>query len=97
MTVTSVTPSTSPPTLTHMWLYYPVTLDNYTWCVFGNHNDDSFLTLMPPASNEMYTQLCVCCAEDHHKCHDVFEAECAHVPTSSTPSNPIYTIVCLRC
>ena len=74
--------SSSPPTLPQMWLYYPVKLDNDTWCVFGDHNDASFLTLMPPSSsnNVTYTRLCDCCAEDHHKCHHVVEAECAPAP-----------------
>jgi hypothetical protein len=95
-TIPTVSPVTSPATLPQLWLYYPVILDNTMWCVFGDHNDVSFLSLMPPATNETYTQLCDCCAQDHHTCHDVVEAECAPVPTTSSPmitSSPTIEVV----
>ena len=96
-TVPSVSPpssSSSPPTLPQMWLYYPVKLDNDTsWCVFGDHNDASFLTLMPPSSNVTYARLCDCCAEDHHKCHHAVEAECAPIVVTGIPtSGPIIVV-----
>ena len=89
--IPTMKPSFKSTTLPQLWLYYPVKFDNTLWCVFGDHNDVSFLKSMPPASNETYKTKCECCSIAHHECIDLVKKECAHVPTTSSPimSSPI--------
>jgi hypothetical protein len=76
-----------------MWLYYPVKFDDKMWCVFGDHNDVSFLKSMPPASNETYKTQCECCSKAHHECIDLVEKECAPVVTGTPTSSPTIEVV----
>ena len=69
-----------------MWLYYPVKFGSDTWCVFGDHNDATFLVSMPPASNETYKTKCECCSKDHHICIDSVKKECAPLVVTGTPT-----------
>jgi len=79
-------PSSKSPTSPPMWLYYPVKFGSDTWCVFGDHNDATFLVNMPPASNETYKTKCECCSKDHHICIDGVKKECAPLVVTGTPT-----------
>ena len=79
-------PSSKSPTSPPMWLYYPVKFGSDTWCVFGDHNDATFLVSMPPASNETYKTKCECCSKDHHICIDSVKKECAPLVVTGTPT-----------
>jgi hypothetical protein len=86
-------PSSKSPTMPQMWLYYPVKFVDKMWCVFGDHNDVSFLKSMPPASNETYKTKCECCSKGHHECIDLVEKECAPVVTATPTSSPTIEVV----
>ena len=81
------------PTMPQMWLYYPVKFGSDTYCVYGDHNDATFLTRMPPASIETYKTKCECCSKDHHICLDSVKKDCAAFVTEAPTSSPMVVIV----
>ena len=81
------------PTMPQMWLYYPVKFGSDTYCVYGDHNDATFLTRMPPASIETYKTKCECCSKDHHICLDSVKKDCAAFVTVAPTSSPMVVIL----